>query len=131
MSTFDLQQNKNLHLMDDLELSEKDAQPFKLGYGVTLSLNQAPELVGMAKMVPQELYTLTQVILNTLNSEPNRFHDMGKLPGLENKDWHQLGQIARYLRKQRWIEVKVTRNGFLIKLTIQGKVLVCNHDGSS
>jgi hypothetical protein len=114
--------------MNDSELSKKDAQLLNLGYGGKLTLYHTAE---MAKVVPQEIYTLTQVILNTLNSEPNRFHDMGNLPGLENRDWHQLGQIARYLLKQRWIEVKVTRNGFLIKLTIQGKVLVCNHDGSS
>src|SRR5687767_12097411 len=99
--------------MDDSELSEKDAQLFNLGNGVKLSLKYNTDLAGLAKVVPPELSTLTQVILNTLNSEPNRFHDMGKLPGLENRDWHQLGQIARYLLMQRWIEVKVTTAGFL------------------
>ncbi|MDB5263480.1 MAG: hypothetical protein JWQ14_2763 [Adhaeribacter sp.] len=86
-----------------------------------------PEAVSMKHVAPQELYILTQVILHTLNTEPERFHNMSEIPGLESWRWNQLGEIARYLLKQGWIEVKPKTDGFLIKLTISGKVFVCNH----
>lgn len=88
---------------------------------------QAPaEAIDLAPVAPQELYILVQVILNTLNTEPNRFHNMSEVPGLEERSWNQLGQVARYLIKQGWIEAQPIDGGFLIKLTIQGKVYVDN-----
>jgi hypothetical protein len=110
------------------ELSEEQAHLYSFGYNVKYTLNRNTEAGGIAQIAPQELYILAQVILHTLNTEPERFHDMSELPGLESRNWYQLGQIARYLLKQGWIEVKAIRIGFLIKLTIDGKIHVGNHD---
>ncbi|MGV3588913.1 MAG: hypothetical protein ACO1OF_18055 [Adhaeribacter sp.] len=92
------------------------------------SVNQATEATDLTQVAPQELYILTQVILNTLNTEPDRFHDMSEIPGLENREWNQLGQIALYLMKQGWIEAKGTATGFLIKLSMQGKIYLGNNE---
>ena len=92
------------------------------------AVTQQTESSSLAQVAPQELYILTQVILNTLNTEPDRFHDMSEIPGLESREWTQLGQIALYLLKQQWIEAKATNTGFLIKLSIQGKIYLGNNE---
>jgi hypothetical protein len=110
------------------ELNEKDAYRYNFGYEVKYTVNHTAEPIGKTLVAPQELYILTQVILNTLNTEPDRFHDMSEIPGLEGREWNQLGQVARYLLKQGWIEAKAIEAGFLIRLTIQGKIYVGNND---
>ena len=113
--------------MGGAELNEKDAHLYYFGYEVKYAGNQGTEPGGMAQVAPQELYILTQVILNTLNTEPERFHDMSEIPVLEGRECIQLGQVARYLLKQGWIEAKGIETGFLIKLTMQGKIYVGNN----
>ncbi|MGV3589450.1 MAG: hypothetical protein ACO1OF_20755 [Adhaeribacter sp.] len=70
----------------------------------------------------EELYFLTQVILNTLNTEPERFHDMFDIPGLETESWEQLANVTQYLIAEGWIEPKAVAEKLLVKLTIEGKL---------
>lgn len=107
---------------------EKNSRGNHVNIEFKSSVNQAAEAPGFTQVAPQELYILTQVILNTLNTEPDRFHDMSEIPGLENRSWNQLGQIALYLMKQGWIEAKGTATGFLIKLSMQGKIYLGNNE---
>lgn len=71
---------------------------------------------------PEELYFLTQVILNTLNTQPERFHDMFDIPGLETESWEQLVSVAQYLIAEGWIEPNIVAEKLLVKLTIEGKL---------
>ena len=87
----------------------------------------ASDVINLSPVAPQELYILTQIILHALNTEPGRFHVLSELPGLENRDGHQLELLACYLVKQGWIEARTWENGFLVKLSIQGKIFVGNH----
>ena len=108
-------------------LSEKEAHLYSFGEEVKYNNPKTvPDSTTQEALL--EIYILTQVILNTLNTEPERYHNMAALPGLESWDWHQLGQIARYLVNQGWIEVQAIKTGFLIKLTIEGKIYVGNHN---
>jgi hypothetical protein len=114
-------------MLSDKELKNMGINLF--GKEVKYYVNQTVEVVDRATVITQELYILTQVILNTLNTEPARFHNMSELPGLESRNWHQLNQVARYLLKQGWIESKTIECGLLIKLTLKGKILMTNDDG--
>jgi hypothetical protein len=113
--------------MGGSELSEQEGHLYASGNGFIYN-SHTTESDGNTQVAPQELYILTQVILNTLNTEPERFHDMAALPGLESRNRRQLGQIARYLLNQVWIELRATRTGVLIKLTIEGKIYLGNHN---
>ena len=77
---------------------------------------------------PQELNLITQVVLNTLNSAPNRFHDLSELPGLETHAPQQLDQFSNYLSQQGWIEEKVMVTGLLVKLTMKGQLFAEQHN---
>ena len=77
---------------------------------------------------PEEVYFLTQVILNTLNTEPNRFHDMFDIPGLEAEEWHQLASVAQYLVSEGWIEPKAGAKKLLVKLTFEGEIYLRNNN---
>ncbi|WP_146901250.1 hypothetical protein [Adhaeribacter aerolatus] len=107
---------------------EKSTRRNNIGNGFKSAVYQPAEANHFASVEPHELYILTQVILNTLNTEPDRFHDMSEIPGLESRQWSQLGQIALYLLKQEWIEAKATSTGFLIKLSMQGKIYLGNNE---
>ena len=85
-----------------------------------------PNVTDEKPVAPEEVYFLTQVILNTLNTEPNRFHDMLDIPGLEAEAWDQLFGVAHYLITQGWIEPKATGEKLLVKLTIEGKIYLSN-----
>jgi len=112
----------------DLNLSEIGEVTNYFGYGTKPATDSLANTATISQVAPQEVHFLTQIILNTLNTDPDRFHDMSEIPGLENRGWDLLGEVARYLIKQGWIEAKATPTGFLIKLTIQGKVYVGIND---
>jgi hypothetical protein len=98
------------------------------GYEVNDAGVAAVDIAGVQQVAPQEVYILTQVILNTLNTEPEKFHVMAEIPGLEAGAGNQLAKVASYLIKQGWIEAKTTEAGLLVKLTIQGKLYLRNND---
>ncbi|GEO05981.1 hypothetical protein AAE02nite_36450 [Adhaeribacter aerolatus] len=80
---------------------------------------------------PEEVYFLTQVILNTLDTEPDRFHDMFDIPGLEMEEWARLAGLAQYLIAEGWIESKAGEERLLIKLTIEGELYLRNNNALS
>ena len=106
--------------------NKKNGWCYGLGKEVKTVANYTAVAFGLRLVAPQELYILTQIILNTLNTESDQFHDMSELPGLENHDPNQLSQVAGYLLKQGWVEVKAIETILLIKLTMPGKMFVGN-----
>lgn len=91
-------------------------------FNATINMN------GIKQVAPQQVHALTQVILNTLNSEPNKYHDLSEIPGLDNMVWTQLSEFAKYLLKQGWIEAKAKDDKLYIKLTLQGGLYLRSHD---
>jgi len=83
------------------------------------------------QVAPEEVYILTQVILNTLNIDPDRFHNMFEIPGLETEGWEQLAKVAHYLIKEGWIEPKAVEEKLLVKLTMEGKIYLRNNNAWS
>lgn len=110
------------------DLCDKNNWVNNFGSEFKWTSNYQPEAPTFAQVAPQELFILTQVILNTLNTEPERFHDMTEIPDMECHTWTQLGEVALYLLKQGWIEAKATTTGFLIKLSIPGKIYLGNNE---
>jgi len=80
---------------------------------------------------PQEVEDLTQIILHTLNSDPDRFHDMAEIPGLETKEWMQRMELARFLLKQGLIEANTRESMLSIKLTIKGTMYLRSHESAA
>ncbi|PIQ19695.1 MAG: hypothetical protein COW65_19320 [Cytophagales bacterium CG18_big_fil_WC_8_21_14_2_50_42_9] len=80
---------------------------------------------------PQEVEDLTQIILHTLNTNPDRFHDMAEIPGLETQEWMQRMELARYLLKQGLIEANTQGSILFIKLTIKGSMYLRTHDSAA
>jgi len=111
-----------------LELAERGFLRTYYRYETKNSFNAAINITGMQQVAPEEVFTLTQIVLNTLNCEYDKFHDMAELPGLENKEWSQLIEFARYLIKQSWIEAKVISDKLLVKLTIEGRLYLRNYE---
>ena len=84
-----------------------------------------------AKVTPQEVEDLTQIILHTLNSDPDRFHDMAEIPGLEAKEYLQRLEITRYLSKQGLIEATAIDSKLSVKLTIRGTMYLRTHESAA
>lgn len=110
-----LEVNRNGSLQESFHFSAKD------------SCITTVNIAGLQPAAPQEVYVLTQIILNTINTESSTFHDMAEIPGLESGEDNHLAVVARYLIKQYllrqgWIEAKVSDNGLLIKLSLEGKL---------
>jgi len=82
-------------------------------------------------VTPREVETLTQIILHTLDSDPDRFHDMAEIPGLETNEWMQRMELARYLLKQGLIEANSKETKLFIKLTIKGIMYLRTHDSAA
>jgi len=80
---------------------------------------------------PREVEALTQIILHTLNSEPERFHDMAEIPGMETKENIQRMELARYLLKMGLIEATSKETQLSIKLTIKGIMYLRTHDSAA
>ncbi|MDB5261025.1 MAG: hypothetical protein JWQ14_306 [Adhaeribacter sp.] len=91
----------------------------------------ATDAAEVKQAAPEEVYFLTQVILNTLNTVPERFHDMFDIPGLETEGWELLANVAQYLITQGWIEPKAVEEKLLVKLTIEGKIYLRNSNAWS
>lgn len=85
-------------------------------------------MTGKKAGFPQEVNTLTQVILHTLNSDPKRFHDMSEIPGLEAKAWTHLSEITHYLLKQGWVEASAKDDKLYVKLTFKGSIYLRSLD---
>lgn len=83
---------------------------------------------GKKSRSPEEVNTLTQVILHTLNSDPKKFHDMSEIPGLESKAWTQLSEITHYLLKQGWVEASAKDNKIFVRLTFKGSIYLRSLD---
>jgi hypothetical protein len=111
-----------------LELAERGYLRTYYRYESQNSFNAAINTIGMQQVAPEEVFTLTQIVLNMLNCEPDKFHDISELPGLESKEWLQLVEFTRYLLKQGWIEAKVLNDKLLIKLTIEGRLYLRNYE---
>ena len=111
-----------------LELAERGYLRTYYRYENQNSFNAAINTIGMQQVAPEEVFTLTQIVLNMLNCEPLKFHDISELPGLESKEWLQLVEFTRYLLKQGWIEAKVLNDKLLIKLTIEGRLYLKNYE---
>ena len=82
-------------------------------------------------VTPDEVETLTQIILHTLNSNPDRFHDMAEIPGLESKECMQRMELARYLLKMGLVEATSKDAKLSIKLTIKGSMYLRSHDSAA
>ena len=82
-------------------------------------------------VTPDEVETLTQIILHTLNSNPERFHDMAEIPGLETKECMQRMELARYLLKMGLVEATSKDTNLFIKLTIKGSMYLRSHDSAA
>lgn len=110
----------------DLKLAECGVTRNNFGYEIAPATDLLPipvgTPVGFQQVEPMEVYILTQLILNTLNTDSNAFHNMAEIPGLEDREWDQLGEVASYLLSQGWIEAKASAKDFFLRLTIQGKV---------
>ena len=102
-----------------LEVAE-DGNMHASFYSVPVTFSATP--VDTEPAASEEVYVLTQVILNTINTEPSQFHDMLDIPGLEDVRWEVLAQVAQYLISQGWLESKAVENKLLVKLTIEGKL---------
>ena len=85
-------------------------------------------IAGKKSKTPEEVNALTQVILHTLNSDPNKFHDMSQIPGLESKAWTHLSEITHYLLKQGWIEASAKDDKLYVKLTFKGSIYLRSLD---
>jgi len=84
-----------------------------------------------AKVTPQEVEDLTQIILHTLNSDPERYHDMAEIPGLEAKEYLQRLEITRYLSRQGLIEANAIDTKLSVKLTIRGTMYLRTHESAA
>ncbi|GEO04849.1 hypothetical protein AAE02nite_25130 [Adhaeribacter aerolatus] len=111
-----------------LELAERGYLRTYYRYESQNIFNAAINTIGIQQVAPEEVFTLTQIVLNTLNCEPQRFHDISDLPGLEAKAWLQLVEFTRYLLKQNWIEAKVLNDKLLVKLTIEGRLYLKSYE---
>ncbi|WP_026463211.1 hypothetical protein [Adhaeribacter aquaticus] len=111
-----------------LELAERGYLRTYFRYETRNSFNAAINMSGIQQVAPKEVHALTQVILNTLNSEPEKYHDLSEIPGLESKEWAQLAEFARYLLKQGWIEANSREEKLFVKLTIKGSIYLRNQD---
>jgi len=112
----------NLNFAQGLEISEDGkirayCRNNNVGYA-----SATDDVAATKPVVTEEVYFLTQVILNTLNSDPERYHNMLDIPGLETEGWNELASVAQYLITQGWVEPKTLNEKLLVKLTIQGKV---------
>ncbi|MDB5263210.1 MAG: hypothetical protein JWQ14_2493 [Adhaeribacter sp.] len=111
-----------------LELAERGYLRTYYRYEVQNTFNAAINTWGIQQVAPEEVFTLTQIVLNMLNCEPEKFHNISELPGLENKKWVQLVEFTRFLLKQSWIEAKVLNDKLLVKLTIEGRLYLKNYE---
>lgn len=111
-----------------LELAERGYLRTYYRYETRNSFNASINMSGIQQVAPREVHMLTQVILNTLNSSPDIFHDLSEIPGLESKDWTQLSDFAKYLLKQGWVEAKARDERLFVKLTIKGRLYLRSHD---
>lgn len=106
----------------DLKLAECGVMRNNFGYEIAPATDLRIPSVGFQQAEPMEVYVLTQLILNTLNTDSAAFHNMSEIPGLEGRAWDQLGEVASYLLRQGWVEAKANAKDFFLRLTIQGKV---------
>jgi len=106
----------------DLKLAECGVFRNDFGYEIAPITDAGAIANDFQQAAPVEVYILTQLILNTLNTDSNAFHNMSEIPGLETREWDQLGEVASYLLKQGWVEAKANAKDFFLRLTIQGKI---------
>jgi len=99
------------------------------GEGSTLPITRSYS--DQQAVTPREVEDLTQIILHTLNSDPDRFHDMAEIPGLEAQECIQRMELARYLLKQGLIEAASKETQLSIKLTIKGSMYLRSHDSAA
>ena len=111
-----------------LELAERGYLRTYYRYESQNVFNAAINTTGIEQVAPEEVFTLTQIVLNTLNCEPQRYHDISDLPGLEYNAGMQLLEFTRYLLKQNWIEAKVLNDKLLVKLTIEGRLYLKSYE---
>jgi len=97
--------------------------------GNSYAINRSYPDLPMA--TPREVEDLTQIILHTLNSDPDRFHDMAEIPGLEAKEWTHRMELARFLLKQGLIEANTRESILSIKLTIRGTMYLRSHESAA
>lgn len=105
-----------------LELAERGYLRTYTRYENRNSFNAAINMSGIQQITPHDVHMLTQVILNTLNSAPDKFHDLSDIPGLEDKAWSQLSEFAKYLIMNGWIEAKALNEKLFVKLTLNGNL---------
>ena len=105
-----------------LQLAERGYLRTYYRYETRNSFNAAINMSGIQQIAPHDVHMLTQIILNTLNSAPEKYHDLSDIPGLESKEWSQLSEFAKYLLKNGWIEAKALNEKLYVKLTLNGKL---------
>jgi hypothetical protein len=111
----------------NLEINEAGKLFHSLPYENKNFTSAAFNLASVQTIVPQEVYILTIIILNTINTKPSTFHNIAAIPGLEYLSEEKFGRVAHYLIKQYllgrgWIEAQPSAEGLLIKLTLEGKL---------
>ena len=95
------------------------------------TLRMAGDSSDNSKVTPREVEDLTQIILHTLNSDPERFHDMAEIPGLESKEYLHRLEITRFLLKQGLIEATSIGTKLSVKLTIRGTMYLRTHESAA
>lgn len=111
-----------------LEMAERGYLRTYYRYETKNTFSAAINVTGMQQVAPEEVFSMTQIVLNVLNCEPEKHHDISDLPGLETKTWSQLIEFSRYLLKQGFIEAKVLSDKLLVKLTIEGRLYLRNYE---
>lgn len=97
----------------------------------SFTYNPNSDTTNSPAVTPQEVVDLTQIILHTLNSDAERFHDMAEIPGLEAKAYLYRLEITRYLLKQGLIEATSIGPKISVKLTIKGTMYLRTHESAA